>query len=229
MSLLLLLRGSAAPVTYTATVSGGLTSGGTATVSRGREIAALGGATTGGTAVVSRERSPQPSGGMASGGSATVSRGRSGAVSGGLAFGGSASSSFTPGGTYTYTGTGGAILAGSAATSYESGAVDPPVPPGEWIPLGGSAVRRSRVAWVYVATGGMIFGGSAFVGFAPATPEGDAPEAAAPSVDPKRGFIVTAVLPDEPAERKRGFIVAKSLGGVEPLRVVAVLSDNGEE
>lgn len=104
------------PNTYTAVVSGGITSAGTAGITRIRSTLVSGGLVSAGAGGITRVRTSSVSGGVNTSGSAGISRTRSPVVSSGAVFGGASNTYKTVlgGNTFTYSPVGGVFCSGAA-------------------------------------------------------------------------------------------------------------------
>ena len=166
------VKGASAGTTYTHAASGGIITGGTATLKRTKASTASGGVSTGGTATLKRTQAIAATGGVTTGGAASASKssGNSYIASGGITTGGAAtlkrtqastaSGGISTGGTgglklvKTVSGSGGVATSGAAALKrafarFSSGG----------LVTGGTAALK--LVKTTTATGGITTGGSA--------------------------------------------------------------------
>lgn len=171
-------------------ISGGLHTGGAATVSKTKAVSGAGGFQSGGAATVAKTKAVQASGGFQAAGDAAVAKTKASSSTGGLQAAGSAVTLFTagdgggdtdpPSTTYSYTGSGGLVVAGSAVCGYaQPEAANPPaaIPPGSrpahliHLPVK-PAPPTPPALHAYVGTGGLHLRGAGVTGFSAATSRG---------------------------------------------------------
>lgn len=194
--------------TYTYAASGGATAGGAAGVAKVKARAADGGAESGGAAPLAKSKAATTAGGASSGGTSALSKTKARSAAGGAASGGTAASSGPR--IHGYAAAGGATAGGAASTAYASGSVAQPVSGGGSYFAGG---RREPIqiplppprpwTFAYVASGGVIAGGSALTAWVKA-------------VQPRGGAVArrSAAVSTVRAVRAHGGAVA---GGAAPV------------
>jgi hypothetical protein len=157
--------------------SGGIITGGAALLEKVKNYVASGGLVTDSAATVSKTKDFITSGGLATSGAALVAKVKDFIASGGIATGGSAA--YTETDTYVASGgivtsgsalisiikipsiDGGISVSGSSVTQYVPGVEEPPLIPTVGGPFFVERRKRKPKVFSYVASGGIVIGGSA--------------------------------------------------------------------